>query len=166
LSKRSATRVDEPAANADTIRHVHVDEVKARHLTEGQSDRSEVSAGNGEDVIRHAELSSSLAVRIDTFAGGQLGRATIGARRRLENWREFKRKRNHYGCEYPCLHSQVASLNRAMPPRLPRVTGNSFPAFTEVMRKGGARLRGKLASEVLFCSLPLRFHVLLPYRRQ
>ena len=30
--------------------------------------------------------------------------------------------------------------------------------------KAGVRLRGKLASEVLFCSLPLRFHVVSPYR--
>jgi hypothetical protein len=35
LGKRNAARVDEPAANGDTICYVHVDEVEPRRLIQG-----------------------------------------------------------------------------------------------------------------------------------
>jgi hypothetical protein len=64
----------------------------------------------------------------------------------------------------PCLHSQVASLNRAMRRGYRVLPKTHFRSFTEVMHKADASLRGDLASEVLFCFPALRFDVFSPYR--
>jgi hypothetical protein len=62
----------------------------------------------------------------------------------------------------PCLHSQAASLNRAMRRCYCVLPKTHFRSFTEVMRKAGASLRGELPSEVVFCFAALRSGVFSP----
>src|SRR6476646_8841616 len=97
LGKRIAARVDETAANGDTICYVHVDEVEPSSLTDGQTDGSQANGGNGKDVLWHTGLSSAIAARIGPCL--RPCRATLRSRISRGAWRERKRKRQHCGCE-------------------------------------------------------------------
>ena len=106
LGKGNAARVDEAAANGDTICYGRVDEVEPRGLTEGQTDRRKANAGKREDVPRHPGLSSSLVARI-TAHSKLVDGATFRPRRRLGAWRKRKGKRQNRGCEYGLSISHV-----------------------------------------------------------
>src|SRR6476646_11497568 len=91
LGKRIAARVDETAANGDTICYAHVNEVDPGSLSDGQTDRSQANGGNGKDVLWHTGLSSTIAACIGPWL--RPGRATLRPRISRGAWPERNRKR-------------------------------------------------------------------------